>query len=112
MGSSIFTGSGIKIYSNFGIRDKKIRSKNGISLKKIYLATTLNHPEFLNQARSRGQAAVSRELGGISLPTDVLWGLFLFVTHSFRSVGRNECVTNKNKPHRTSAGRVAESDCP
>ena len=41
MGSSIFTGSGIKIYSNFGIRDKKIRSKNGISLKKIYLATTL-----------------------------------------------------------------------
>ena len=23
-----------------------------------------------------------------------------------RSVGRNECVTNKNKPHRTSAGRL------
>ena len=41
VGSSIFTGSGIKIYSNFRIRDKKIRSKNGIRLKKIYLATTL-----------------------------------------------------------------------
>ena len=41
VGSSIFTGSGIKIYSNFGIRDKNIRSKNGTSLKKIYLATTL-----------------------------------------------------------------------
>ena len=41
MGSSIFTGSRIEIYSNFGIRDQKIGSKNGISLKKIYLATTL-----------------------------------------------------------------------
>ena len=34
MGSSIFTGSGIEIYSNFGIRDQKIESKNGISFKK------------------------------------------------------------------------------
>ena len=42
MGSSIFTGSGIEIYSNFRIRDQEIASKNGISLKKIYLATTLS----------------------------------------------------------------------
>ena len=50
MGSSIFTGSGIKMYSNFGIRDKKIRSKNGISLKKIYLATTLNISDVIEVA--------------------------------------------------------------
>ena len=37
-----------------------------------------------------------------SLLADVLWGLFLSVTHSF-------LVTNKNKPHRTSAGRLTHS---
>ena len=36
----------------------------------------------------------------ISLPADVLWDLFLFVTHSFLM------RTNKNKPHMTSAGRL------
>ena len=47
---------------------------------------------------------------------------FVFVRHAFISphgaphghVGRNECVTNKNKPHRTSAGRLRRSgilDC-
>ena len=41
----------------------------------------------------------------LSLPADVLWGLF--VTHSFLPHGpwgRNECVTNE--PQRTSAGRL------
>ena len=52
MGSSIFTGSGIKINSNFGIRDKKIGSKNGISLKKIYLATTLLLAEVSHDERN------------------------------------------------------------
>ena len=45
----------------------------------------------------------------LSLPADVLWGLFLFVTHKFLPVGRNECVTNKNKPHRTTAGRLGST---
>ena len=34
MGSSIFTGSEIKIYSNFGIRDQKIASKKRDQLEK------------------------------------------------------------------------------
>ena len=41
----------------------------------------------------------------LSLPADVLWGLF--VTHSFLPHGpwgRNECATNE--PQRTSAGRL------
>ena len=70
---------------------------------------------------------ISSHLDKTSLPADVLWGLFLFVTHSFLptdlssfisflihfssriSVRRNECVTNKNKPQRTSAGRLEKT---
>ena len=37
----IFTGSGIKIYKDFGIRDQNLRPKCGISGKKIYRVTTL-----------------------------------------------------------------------
>ena len=35
MGSSIFTGSGIKIYHNFGIRDKKLGQKTDQFEKNI-----------------------------------------------------------------------------
>ena len=35
-------GSGIKIYSNFGIRDQNLRSKCGIRQEKIYLVATLS----------------------------------------------------------------------
>ena len=38
----IFMGSGIKICSNFGIRDQNLRSNCGIRWKKIYLVTTLS----------------------------------------------------------------------
>ena len=46
----IFTGSGIKIYKDFGIRD--LRPKCGISREKIYLITTLYDRKVKNDLNS------------------------------------------------------------
>ena len=50
---TIFVGSGTKIGHAFGIKDQKFAYKNGISIEKTYLVTTLILGSEIGSRRSR-----------------------------------------------------------
>ena len=100
--------------SAFGLYPSNVCTPNLFSFLYSYFSVKVYRDSGVlisTDDRRKASATLLREVGYFSprssLPADVLWSLFL--THSFLPrgpFGRSECVTNKNKPHRTSAGSL------